>query len=163
MFCFDCKKSSCTACYEANHYSVSKDPSTHSVPQKLELWPLGIGNCPKHFRIQELWCSDDNEFICYPCVLDNHKGHNVEQVEGYLKTYSARYQEKSSHLKSCLEEIKSHHRKTDHLISSIDSQYSETADQVGDVVELSAARETKPFMFSGSSSHGPSYCPDHGS
>ncbi|XP_051521561.1 tripartite motif-containing protein 16-like [Myxocyprinus asiaticus] len=37
--------------------------------------------CLSHGRLLDIYCQDDRQCICYLCMIDNHKGHNVVSVE----------------------------------------------------------------------------------
>ncbi|XP_051535193.1 E3 ubiquitin/ISG15 ligase TRIM25-like isoform X1 [Myxocyprinus asiaticus] len=41
-------------------------------------------NCLCHGKLLDIYCEDDSQCICYLCMIDNHKGHNVVSVESKL-------------------------------------------------------------------------------
>ncbi|KAM9495205.1 tripartite motif-containing protein 16-like [Clarias gariepinus] len=57
--------------------------------------------CSEHDKVLEIYCRTDRRFICYLCVMDEHKSHNTVSVTAYRT-------EKQSELKE--EQMKSQQR-----------------------------------------------------
>ncbi|XP_062857346.1 tripartite motif-containing protein 16-like [Trichomycterus rosablanca] len=87
-FCIDEKKKavkSCLTCM-ASYCDTHVQPH-HEVPAfKKHQLVSAIGNleektCTQHNKLLEVFCRTDRRAVCYQCLIDNHKGHNIVTVQ----------------------------------------------------------------------------------
>jgi len=94
-YCTDCSQSFCASCKKPHlkakvssaHHFVSLDealkPGTSIIP------PLGssVARCVHHPQ-QEIntYCHNDRQAICPECVLDFHKGHDVDRLSKVVQS-----------------------------------------------------------------------------
>ncbi|XP_057207240.1 tripartite motif-containing protein 16-like [Triplophysa rosa] len=77
MSCLQCLASFCE-CHLQPHYQspvFMKHKLVKATTQVQE------NVCVHHGKLMEIYCQDDNQCICYLCMIDFHKGHSVVSVE----------------------------------------------------------------------------------
>ncbi|KAI7800396.1 E3 ubiquitin/ISG15 ligase TRIM25-like [Triplophysa rosa] len=77
MSCLQCLASFCE-CHLQPHYQspvFMKHKLVKATTQVQE------NVCVHHGKLMEIYCQDDNQCICYLCMIDCHKGHSVVSVE----------------------------------------------------------------------------------
>ncbi|KAI7800401.1 finTRIM family [Triplophysa rosa] len=77
MSCLQCLASFCE-CHLQPHYQspvFMKHKLVKATTQVQE------NVCVHHGKLMEIYCQDDNQCICYLCMIDYHKGHSVVSVE----------------------------------------------------------------------------------
>ncbi|XP_077072716.1 E3 ubiquitin-protein ligase TRIM47 isoform X1 [Siphateles boraxobius] len=75
--CFECLNSYCQSHLE-QHESFFKDRRHNLMDPTRRLQEM---ICPKHNKQLEIYCRTDQQCICYPCLMDEHKIHDTVTAE----------------------------------------------------------------------------------
>ncbi|KAL0200111.1 hypothetical protein M9458_003298, partial [Cirrhinus mrigala] len=75
--CVGCLNSYCQSHLE-QHENLFKDRRHNLMDPTRRLQEM---ICPKHNKQLEIYCRTDQQFICYPCLMDEHKNHNAVTAE----------------------------------------------------------------------------------
>ncbi|KAJ8377002.1 hypothetical protein SKAU_G00075820, partial [Synaphobranchus kaupii] len=68
----------CLASYCETHLKLHNElnpGNTHHVINATGNLQENI--CPQHKKLLEVYCRTDQQCICYPCVMDEHRGHDT--------------------------------------------------------------------------------------
>ncbi|KAA0704912.1 E3 ubiquitin/ISG15 ligase TRIM25 [Triplophysa tibetana] len=72
-FCLECLNSYCQN-HLQQHESLFKDRRHNLMDPTTKLNEM---ICSKHNKHLEIYCRTDQECICYPCLMDDHKNHDT--------------------------------------------------------------------------------------
>ncbi|XP_018940161.1 tripartite motif-containing protein 16 [Cyprinus carpio] len=75
--CVECLNSYCQSHLE-HHENLFKD-RRHNLMDPIRRLHEVI--CPKHNKQLEIYCRTDQQFICLPCLMDEHKNHDTVTAE----------------------------------------------------------------------------------
>ncbi|XDV27004.1 hypothetical protein PO909_030604 [Leuciscus waleckii] len=75
--CVECLNSYCQSHLE-QHESFFKDRRHNLMDPTRRLQEM---ICPKHNKQLEIYCRTDQQCICYPCLMDEHKIHDTVTAE----------------------------------------------------------------------------------
>ncbi|XP_051521537.1 tripartite motif-containing protein 16-like [Myxocyprinus asiaticus] len=75
-------------------------------------------DCLRHGKPLDIYCQDDSQCICYLCMIDIHKGHNVVSVESKLTDKKKELRETQV---KCQEMIQERERGQQELIDAVTS------------------------------------------
>ncbi|XP_065097932.1 tripartite motif-containing protein 16-like [Paramisgurnus dabryanus] len=118
--------------------------------------------CPQHDRLMEIFCRTDQRYVCYLCMMDEHKNHDTvsaaaERTEKQMilvdtkKKYNQRMIQIEKELKDVKDVIKSHKRSAQtavkdserifsQLICSIERRRSEVIQLIRDQEKAAVSR-----------------------
>ncbi|XP_051966364.1 E3 ubiquitin/ISG15 ligase TRIM25-like isoform X8 [Xyrauchen texanus] len=84
MSCLQCLASFCETHLQP-HYQSPAFMKHKLVKVSMQIQEnIPDNNCLRHGKPLDIYCQDDSQCICYLCMIDNHKGHNVVSVESKL-------------------------------------------------------------------------------
>ncbi len=75
--CVECLNSYCQSHLE-QHENLFKD-RRHNLMDPIKRLHEMI--CTKHNKQLEIYCRTDQQFICFPCLIDEHKNHDTVTAE----------------------------------------------------------------------------------
>ncbi|XP_076018526.1 E3 ubiquitin/ISG15 ligase TRIM25-like [Genypterus blacodes] len=80
---------SCLVCL-ASYCDVHVQPHYESAAFKKHKLVTASKNlqeniCPRHGKLLEVYCRTDRQCICYPCLTDEHRGHDTVPVEAEIQ------------------------------------------------------------------------------
>ncbi|XP_077078005.1 E3 ubiquitin/ISG15 ligase TRIM25-like [Siphateles boraxobius] len=75
--CLMCLESYCQSHFECHEESRSR--KRHKVTDATGRLQEMI--CPQHERLMEVYCRTDQKFICFRCVMEEHKNHDTVSAE----------------------------------------------------------------------------------
>ncbi|XP_073714394.1 tripartite motif-containing protein 16-like [Misgurnus anguillicaudatus] len=92
--------------------------------------------CPRHLQTLEVYCRTDQKCICYPCMMDEHRNHEIVTVaaertekQRHLRetqrNFQQRIQEREDELQDLKETVRSHQRSAQTAIKDNESFFNE--------------------------------------
>ncbi|XP_064857586.1 LOW QUALITY PROTEIN: E3 ubiquitin-protein ligase TRIM47-like [Oncorhynchus nerka] len=93
MSCLVCLASYCET-HLKPHYESPTFKKHQLVPATTQLQEK---ICSHHYKLLAVYCRSDQQFICYQCLLDEHKGHETVSVAAERIAKQRELGEKSQH------------------------------------------------------------------
>ncbi|KAG5281354.1 hypothetical protein AALO_G00071200 [Alosa alosa] len=107
--CLDCLLSYCETHFKA--HNELHPGRNHSVIDATGQLQERI--CSRHKKVFEIFCRTDQSFICYPCTMDEHKGHDTvtaaaewENKQKQLGQTQRRFQQRIQEREKELQELR---------------------------------------------------------
>ncbi|XP_016139193.1 tripartite motif-containing protein 16 [Sinocyclocheilus grahami] len=109
--CVECLNSYCQSHFE-QHENLFKD-RRHNLMDPIRRL------CPKHNKQLEIYCRTDQQLICFPCLIDEHKNHDTVTAEAERtekqrllgetqRKFQQGIQERQNQLQELRDAVKSH-------------------------------------------------------
>ncbi|XP_051769325.1 E3 ubiquitin/ISG15 ligase TRIM25-like [Ctenopharyngodon idella] len=120
--CLECLSSYCQT-HLQQHQSLFKR-NTHSLMEATGRLQQMI--CPRHHKMLEVYCRTDQQCVCYVCMMDEHKLHDVvsaaaertdkqRHLDETKRSFQQRIQEKEKEREELREALESHKISVDSL------------------------------------------------
>ena len=117
--CKECSHDYCSDCFNRDH--KSKLRKSH---QKIPFTNKNtILKCQKHSKISDVFCLDDEQIVCYDCILKEHKSHNIVKMEEAIEFYQRNLKKKKKEIEKSLFKVKKEQTKVDEEFKKLKKEY----------------------------------------
>ncbi|XP_060731419.1 E3 ubiquitin-protein ligase TRIM39-like [Tachysurus vachellii] len=130
--CLDCGLSFCKIHLEP-HYHVPK-LKKHKLINPVE--NLEANTCQKHERALELFCRDDQTFVCQFCIETDHKNHNTVPIEEESRERKSQLVETQTDVQQMIQDRL---KKIKEIKHSVEQSKRSTEKEKADIVEVFTA------------------------
>ncbi|XP_051719326.1 tripartite motif-containing protein 16-like isoform X2 [Ctenopharyngodon idella] len=89
--------------------------------------------CLSHGKLLEIYCQDDHQCICYLCMIDNHKNHNMVSVDS---EWTSKKKELKEIKEECLKLIQERERGQRDLIEAVKFLKSSALETMEDIEKV---------------------------
>ncbi|XP_050991934.1 E3 ubiquitin-protein ligase TRIM16-like [Labeo rohita] len=150
--CVECLNSYCRSHLE-QHDNLFKDRRHNLMDPTRRLQEM---ICPKHNRQLEIYCRTDQKFICFLCLMDEHKNHNTVAAEAERtdkqrllgetqRKFQQGIQERQKQLQQLRDAVKSHKRSAQAAVDDTERIFTELIRSIersrSQVIQLIRAQE----------------------
>ncbi|XP_028448389.1 tripartite motif-containing protein 16-like [Perca flavescens] len=92
--------------------------------------------CSHHDEVMKIFCRTDQQFICYLCLMDEHKGHDTvsaaaerterqKELEGSRQNIQQRIQDREKDVKLLQQEVEAINRSADKAVKDSENVFTE--------------------------------------
>ncbi|XP_016307176.1 tripartite motif-containing protein 16 [Sinocyclocheilus anshuiensis] len=150
--CVECLNSYCQSHFE-QHENLFKD-RRHNLMDPIRRLHEMI--CPKHNKQLEIYCRTDQQFICFPCLIDEHKNHDTVTAEAERtekqrllgetqRKFQQGIQERQNQLQELRDAVKSHKRSAQAAVDDTERIFTQLTRSIersrSQVIQLIRAQE----------------------
>ncbi|XP_058649443.1 tripartite motif-containing protein 16-like [Onychostoma macrolepis] len=150
--CVECLSSYCQSHLE-QHENLFKD-RRHNLMDPIRRLHEMI--CPKHNKQLEIYCRTDQQLICFPCLIDEHKNHDTVTAEAEKtekqkllvetqRKFQQGIQGRQNQLQELRDAVKSHKRSAQAAVDDTERSFTQLTRSIersrSQVVQLIRAQE----------------------
>ncbi|XP_026137462.1 E3 ubiquitin/ISG15 ligase TRIM25-like [Carassius auratus] len=100
--------------------------------------------CHNHGKLLEIYCQDDDQCICYLCMIDNHDGHRVVSVDSEWTNKKKELMEKKAECQKLIDERERGQQDLNEAVKFLKSSAEEAVEDIEKVfTELICSLEKK--------------------
>ncbi|XP_075307506.1 tripartite motif-containing protein 16-like [Odontesthes bonariensis] len=128
---------SCPASYCEKHLQPHRDApplQKHKLVDPSKKLQQHI--CPRHDEVMKIFCRTDQQSICYLCLMDEHKGHEIvsaaaerterqKELEGSRQQIQQRIQDAEKDVKLLHQEVEAIHQSADKTVEHSQKIFTE--------------------------------------